>query len=80
MIRKSFPNTEINEIYQKSRLKDAIFDDPPTAAFQLETGIAFIKENPEIMPKMLQKIDMPDFYGFYKHVSNWLYGLLGNDV
>lgn len=76
MILKSFPKTEINEIYQKSRLKDAIFDDPPTAAFQLETGIAFVKENPAIMPKMLQQIDMQDFYGFYKNVSNWLYGLL----
>lgn len=80
MIRKSFPKTEINEIYQKSRLKDAIFDDPPTAAFQLETGIAFIKENPQIMPSVLQPIDMPDFYEFYNNVSKWLYELSRNDI
>lgn len=80
MIQKSFPKAEINEIYQRSRLKDAIFDDPPTAAYQLETGIAFIKENPQIMPTMLQPIDMPDFYEFYKNVSKWLYELSRNDI
>jgi len=80
MILKSFPTIGINDIYQKSRLKDAIFDDPPTAAFQLETGIAFIKENPAIMPEVLQQIDMPDFYEFYGKVSKWLYELLKNDL
>jgi len=80
MILKSFPAIAIDDIYQNSRLKDAIFDDPPTAAFQLETGIAFIKENPAIMPKVHQKIDMPDFYDFYEKVSKWLYELLKNDL
>jgi len=72
--------SSLAEIDQNSRLKDAIFDDPPTAAFQLETGIAFIKENPAIMPKVHQKIDMPDFYDFYEKVSQWLYKLLKNDL
>jgi len=80
MILKSFPTIKLNDIYRKSRLKDAIFDDPPTAAFQLETGIAFIKENPVIIPKVLQQIDMPDFYEFYRKVSKWLYELLKNDL
>ena len=80
MILKSFPTIKLNDIYRKSRLKDAIFDDPPTAAFQLETGITFIKENPVIMPKVLQQIDMPDFYEFYRKVSKWLYELLKNDL
>ncbi len=80
MILKSFPTIKLNDIYRKSRLKDAIFDDPPTAAFQLETGIAFIKENPVLIPKVLQQIDMPDFYEFYRKVSKWLYELLKNDL
>ena len=80
MILKSYPTIKLNDIYRKSRLKDAIFDDPPTAAFQLETGIAFIKENPVLIPKVLQQIDMPDFYEFYRKVSKWLYELLKNDL
>jgi predicted nucleotidyltransferase component of viral defense system len=78
MILKSYPTIEINDVYQKSRLKDAIFDDPPTAAFQLETGITFLKENPVIMPRMLIQIDMPDFYEFYGNLSKWLYNLFKN--
>jgi len=75
MILKSFPTIKINDIYQESRLKDAIFDDPPTAAFQMETGVAFIKENPALMPKMLKQIDMPDFFEFYSKVTMGLYRL-----
>lgn len=76
MMLQSFPTIEINDIYQASRLKDAIFDDPPTAAFQLETGIAFIKENPAIMPRVLQNIDMKSFYAFYEKLAIWLYELI----
>jgi hypothetical protein len=75
MILKSFPTIKIIDIYQKSRLKDAIFDDPPTAAFQMETGVAFIKENPAIISRMLKEIDMPDFFEFYSKVTMWLYRL-----
>jgi len=73
MILKSFSNIEISDVYRMSRLKDAIFDDPPTAAYQLETGIAFIKENPTLIPTVLQKIDMKEFYEFYEKLAQWLY-------
>lgn len=75
MILKSFPTMKINDIYQESRRKDAIFDDPPTAAFQMETGVAFIKKNPSIMPKMFTQIDMPDFFEFYSKATMWVYRL-----
>jgi predicted nucleotidyltransferase component of viral defense system len=75
MILKSFPSIKIEDVYQQSRQKDAVFDDPPTAAFQTETGVAFIKNNPSIMPKMLKQIDMQDFFAFYDKVTMWLYKL-----
>jgi len=76
MILTSFSAHEVNHIYQASRLKDAIFDDPPTAAYQLETGIAFIRENPALMPTMLQQIDMKELYKFYEKLAEWLYSLI----
>ena len=76
MILKSFSNIGISEVYRVSRFKDAIFDDPPTAAYQLETGIAFIKENPALIPAALQKIAMKDFYEFYEKLAAWLYELI----
>ena len=76
MILKSFPALEISDIYQQSRLKDAIFDDPPTVAFQIENGIDFVKENLQILPKTFIQLDLEDFFGFYKNVVAWLYRLL----
>jgi len=76
MLLKAFPNVEIEEMYELSRMKDAIFDDPPTVAYQLETGIAFIRENPSLVPKMLKQIDWEDFFEFYKNVAKWIYDLL----
>jgi predicted nucleotidyltransferase component of viral defense system len=76
MIMKAIPDFEIKDIYQHSKSKDAIFDDPPTAAFQLETGIAFLKENPSVMPQMLIQVDFQDFFEFYENLAKWLYGLL----
>ena len=75
MILKAFPDFAITDIYQKSCLKDAIFDDPPTAAFQLEAGIAFIKETPFLMPPMLKEVDFQDFVDFYINMAKWIYGL-----
>jgi len=76
MILKYFSNIEISEVYRMSCLKDAIFDDPPTAAYQLETGIAFIKQNPALVPAVRQNIDMKDFYEFYEKLAQWLYKLI----
>ena len=45
MILKKFPSFKIEDIYKTAQFKDAIFDDPPTAAFQLEGGLIFLKEN-----------------------------------
>ena len=75
-IVKTFPNIEVEDIYRQSRLKDAIFDDPPTAAYQLEMGCAFIRENPSLIPKMLKQIDWKDFFDFYSNVAKIVYGLM----
>lgn len=69
MLLKAFPKLEIENIYRLSKSKDAVFDDPPTAAFQLETGVDFIKENPVVMPQLYKQIDLQDFFDFYKKNS-----------
>ena len=76
MLMEIFPGFRIEDIYKLSKLKDAVFDDPPTVAFQLETGVEFIKENPVVMPQLYKQIDLEDFFDFYKKVAAWLYRLL----
>ena len=63
----------LDKVYQQSRMKDAIFDDPPTVAFQLECGISFMKENLTLLPNVTG-LALSDFFGFYEKVANWLYG------
>jgi predicted nucleotidyltransferase component of viral defense system len=75
LILQIFPEYDLEDLYQKSRLKDAIFDDPPTAAFQLETGIAFLRENPSLWPRMIRKLNWEDLFDYYKKVTRWIYDL-----
>jgi hypothetical protein len=76
MILKKFPSFKIEDIYKTAQLKDAIFDDPPTAAFQLEGGLTFLKENPDIIPHMLKEFNFEDFLFFYETIIRWIYTLI----
>lgn len=73
---KTFSHFELQEIYRIAKSKDAIFDDPPTAAFQLESGIAFFRENPSIVPQTLKPINLDDLFVFHSDIARWLYSLL----
>lgn len=76
IIQKTFPQFSLEQIYNNARKKEAIFDDPPTAAFQIEEATAFLRENQTIFPAMFKKIDLHDFFGFYDGIAKWLYGLV----
>ena len=75
-ILKRFPELDIKDLYQQSRKKDGIFDDPPSVAYQIENGAAFIKENPSLWPQTHSPVDLQDFFDFYKKIPKWIYGLV----
>jgi len=68
----------LQTIYEDAKKKDAIFDDPPTVAYQIEQGIQFIQNNPDIIPKMLIEFDFDDFYSFYRDTVHWIYRKVKN--
>ncbi|MBW1736438.1 MAG: nucleotidyl transferase AbiEii/AbiGii toxin family protein [Deltaproteobacteria bacterium] len=72
-IFKKMPEIKFETVYAMAKKKDAIFDDPPTAAFQLEEGIAFIKETPEMIPPLRTAFDYDDFLAFCEHLTMWIY-------
>lgn len=72
-IQHLFPERDMEEVYSRARTKDAIFDDPPTAAFQIEEGLAFLRENQAIFPQILRDFNMHDFFEFYNKITDWLY-------
>ncbi len=73
---KKLPDLKAETVYTLAQQKDAIFDDPPTAAFQLEEGIAFIKEKPEILPPLQVDFNYDDFLKFYEDLAIWIYNRL----
>jgi len=72
-IFKKLPEIKFETVYAMAKKKDAIFDDPPTVAFQLEEGIALIKEKPEIIPELRISFDYDEFFTFYEDLSMWAY-------
>lgn len=72
-IFKKLPKIEYETVYAMAKKKDAIFDDPPTVAFQLEEGIALIKEKPEIIPQLRIPFDYDKFFTFYEDLAMWVY-------
>ncbi len=72
-IHKNLKISPLTTIYEDARKKDAIFDDPPTVAYQIEQGIQFLKKNPDIFPQMFIEIDYDDFYDFYRDTASWIY-------
>jgi predicted nucleotidyltransferase component of viral defense system len=72
-LTKRYPDLALEEAYQDARRKDAIFDDPPTAAFQLEEGLALIQEKPSLLPKIKTEFDLRQFVDDLAKLAEWLY-------
>ena len=72
----------LTSIYEAARKKEAVFDDPPTAAFQLKEGFGRWRSAMEkrtgpgvAFPRMLKSVNGEDFRAFYRDLAAWMYGL-----
>jgi predicted nucleotidyltransferase component of viral defense system len=72
-IAKLHSGLDMDKAWQDARRKDAIFDDPPTAAFQLEEGLALIREKPDLLPEIGREFDRRAFFDYFSGVAEWLY-------
>ena len=77
-INKDMKIDSLTTIYENARKKDAIFDDPPTVAYQIEQGVQFLQKNPDIFPQLLIEFDFDNFYKFYRDTANWIYRKIEN--
>jgi predicted nucleotidyltransferase component of viral defense system len=64
---------QMNELFADARLKDATFDDPPTAAFQLEENASVVFGGALPFPVLLRPIDMEIMRAWYHELAHWLY-------
>ena len=61
------------DVLDDARKKDAIFDDPPTAAYQIEEGLKFIGQHQDALPALLAPINLVAFFQFYELMIRQLY-------
>ena len=72
-LSKKIKNMDFDVIYANARKKEGMFDDPPTVSYQLEANVEFVKENPEIIPETLNRLDTNEFYAFYEKLIDKIY-------
>jgi predicted nucleotidyltransferase component of viral defense system len=77
-INSKLKSDSLSLIYEDAQKKDAIFDDPPTVAYQIEQGIQFIQKNLDIFPELLIEFDFDNFSNFYHNIINWIYRKVEN--
>ena len=73
---KHVPKLKIEEVYAEAKGKEALLDDPPTAAYQLEEGTRFLKEHEELIPPLKKVLDLNDLFVFYDSLARRLYAKL----
>lgn len=64
---------DMNTIYNDAKLKEGMFDDPPTVAYQVENNVRLIKQNPYAFPDLLVDFDINEFSRFYEDLISGLY-------
>jgi Domain of unknown function (DUF1814). len=74
-IAKKYPQLNREDVLRDAIKKDVIFDDMPTAAFQIEEGFDVVKNKSIAFPNLLTVIDEQQFIEFYKELIAWLYAI-----
>lgn len=78
-IRRRFPRLELSEIYRSARAKDVQFDDPASAAYQIELAVEDLRRimrgGPELkmVPPLLVSVDWADFWRVFTDLAEWIY-------
>ena len=78
-IRRGFPRLEMSEIYRGARAKDVQFDDPASAAYQIELAVEDLRRRmrgrPELkmFPPLLVYVDWADFWHAFTDLTEWIY-------
>lgn len=73
-IVKQFSELSLETLLCETRRKDALFDDPPTAAFQIEEGARYVASAGVAWPEMRRPFDRAELFEFYQKLARWLYG------
>lgn len=66
-------NIHFDILYEIAQGREALLDDPPTAAFQIEEGLHFIKKNINLIPSLKKDFNFERFIDFYEDIAQKIY-------
>ena len=70
---KLIPGLTLEKIYKDAQQKEAIFDDAPTAAYQIEENFRFVLDNPKLIPQSRLAFNRNEWSQFYYDLIQWIY-------
>lgn len=77
MISRTFPELDREVILAGALFKERVFEDPASAAYQIETAVKSLKrllrESGVVLPGLIKPVDGPEFWRFYGNLAEWLY-------
>ncbi len=70
---REFPDLTVESLFEAARKREALLDDPPTAAYQLETGLRMLGDHKALMPQLNRPVDFQELTRFYESLAIELY-------
>ncbi|RPI17008.1 MAG: hypothetical protein EHM58_10850 [Ignavibacteriae bacterium] len=72
-ICKNYDNDKLKIIYEEALKKDAVFEDSPTVAYQIEEGLKYVVNNQDLYPRLSVSIKQKEFEDFYKKLVDLIF-------
>jgi hypothetical protein len=73
ILLKELPELSFEDLLEAARKREALLDDPPTAAFQLEDSIRFIRGHAQLLPRLKKSLDLEKMLAFYEDIAKMMY-------
>jgi hypothetical protein len=73
VLMKQVPQLDFESTFEAARKREALFDDPPTAAYQLERSLRFVRDRPELLPQLRIPLELKNMFAFYEGIAKTLY-------
>jgi hypothetical protein len=65
----------LDTLLHEAKKREALFDDPPTAAFQLEEALGFVRDHPQLLPGLKTAFDLEAMFAFYTDLAQRIYAM-----
>jgi hypothetical protein len=70
---KDVPELSFEYLFELARKREALLDDPPTAAYQVEDGIRFVRRHTQLLPRLKRPLDLEEMLAFYGDIAKKMY-------